>query len=327
MPDFTHDPTLQACMHIISSLSIVACLAVFVTLFRDIKLQTTVNLIICMSVFCDLFLSVAFAFGTTPLTGYDTNVAESIIPCYVQGVTIHFMFMASTAWNALIPLHCFLLLRNDGTADPNKNMAYYHTYAWGMGTLCTVMLFVVQKAKGGFIIGNAVLECWIASEFAEYRIYLFYMFLWIQLVAMIVLYGLVFYTVKSTSEVSSNLANSDAISRGMKRMLYKAVMITIGFAVTWAPASVCRILGALGRPVPYWLYLLQALTMPAHGLVDSLIFLVFAHTRQKPTYKQTSSSGNSEREAYGGQLSLSEQSKMAQQIEMNRMSGGGGYNN
>ncbi|KAJ3377496.1 hypothetical protein HDU80_003250 [Chytriomyces hyalinus] len=123
---------------------------------------------------------------------------------------------------------------------------------------------------------------------------------------MIVLYGLVFYTVKSTSEVSSNLANSDAISRGMKRMLYKAVMITIGFAVTWAPASVCRIL------------------VPAHGLVDSLIFLIFAHTRQKPTYKQTSSSGNSSREAYGGQLSLSEQSKMAQQIEMNRLSGGGG---
>ncbi|KAI8622780.1 hypothetical protein BC830DRAFT_1087776 [Chytriomyces sp. MP71] len=223
------------------------------------------------------------------------------------------MFLANSAWNLLMPFHCYLLLQGDGSSDQGSNMPFYHAYAWSLATFFTALLFIVQKVKGGLAIGNATLECWISDEFKEYRIWLFYLWLWLQFACMIALYVVVWHKVKAMTGRQRNAA-SDAIAVGRQRMLRKAMALAVGFSITWIPASASRIVGALGYEVPYWLFVLQSLTMPAHGLSDSMIFLAFAYSKQ-------SSDGAARHDVAGDAVrmaSLSERSKGAVQIELMR---------
>ncbi|ORY38552.1 hypothetical protein BCR33DRAFT_425256 [Rhizoclosmatium globosum] len=69
--------TLQITMHVVSVISMVACIAVFVVLFRFERLQTMMNKMIAWLTLCDFFLSLAFAFGTYPI--------RNSVACTIQG--------------------------------------------------------------------------------------------------------------------------------------------------------------------------------------------------------------------------------------------------
>ncbi|ORY38553.1 hypothetical protein BCR33DRAFT_720599 [Rhizoclosmatium globosum] len=132
----------------------------------------------------------------------------------------------------------------------------YHSLVWGSAALFTAALFVLQAVlQRGPVMGDAQLECWISDEYKEFRIYFFYLILWVEYAAIVGMYVLVFMKVKSmTDEAHVDTSVTIALTKGRKRIIAKALSLAIGVA----------------------LYLAQAMTMSAHGLSDALIFLVFA---------------------------------------------------
>ncbi|KAJ3075673.1 hypothetical protein HDU98_007230 [Podochytrium sp. JEL0797] len=265
--------TLQMAMHVVSSISCVACVTVLMAVWRVPRLQTMVNYMFCCLISCDFFLSLAFSFGTIALTD------ELSTMCFIQGIMVQFFFIASSSWNFLISLHCYIVISSDGDVRVAKNGGRYHLFAWGSATLLTCALFIAKAIlKRGEIIGNATLECWISEQYSELRLAFFYMILWVEYLVIIGLYVAVYFKIHAMAQATNDNYLGKVLSKGKSRIILKAACLAIAVAVCWIPASASRVIGWIGNEngVPFWLYLAQAITMPAHGLFDSLIFLFFA---------------------------------------------------
>ncbi|KAJ3067672.1 hypothetical protein HDU98_009124 [Podochytrium sp. JEL0797] len=160
--------TLDLLLSIFGAISTVTCLSVIVLVHRTPRLQSTTNRLICFFLLSHLITSFALSWGNrTPSGGltWQTPLAGAI-PCYLQALLIQFAITATYAWDFLISLHILFVISSAGVVgkeDEERRLPFYHLYAWGIATLLTCALFVVQtldESRGGLIIGDATLECW-----------------------------------------------------------------------------------------------------------------------------------------------------------------------
>ncbi|KAI9347231.1 hypothetical protein BDR26DRAFT_69409 [Obelidium mucronatum] len=264
---------LSMIMHIANSLSIVACLAVLTVVYRYKHLHTTINLLICWMIGTKLTMSLVMVFGTlhpdAPHALFSSNV-----PCYIQGILTQFFGLATYSWDFLIALHCGLIVFSSEV--PHRRwLVYYHMYAWGVATIFTGALFVVQKTLNrGEVIGDAVLECWISDHYKKFRIYFMYVIVWAHYIALIAIYVAITWKIK---QVFAKNATSCELMKAKLRVVYKTVALGVGFGIAWLPGTVSRLypFTSGGLDPPFWLLATQCAAISSHALIDSIIFLFF----------------------------------------------------
>lgn len=66
----------------------------------------------------------------------------------------------------------------------------FHLVCWGLPLFASVILFLpqVQIRHGESVYGAADLWCWIGSEYKDYRMYFFYIPLWVSFIAILISY-------------------------------------------------------------------------------------------------------------------------------------------
>ncbi|KAI8609004.1 hypothetical protein BC830DRAFT_891082 [Chytriomyces sp. MP71] len=266
---------LQIVVHVAGTISSLSGLGFFAVLYRDKSLQTPINYLVCWMEMADFIISVCLGLGLAPL--------GNAIACYAQGIFVEFSFVAAANWNFVIALHCYLTVcsKKSSVSGNDRIFICYHLYAWGTAVFFTGSMFLVEKVlQRGPIIGSATLECWISSNYKEYRVYLFYAMLWVQFVVGLILYFLVFLKVNAQAKTMVS-SSSTGLTKSKKVIVMKAVAFAAVQFISWLPASASRILVIYNQPIPFWLYCLQAIT--GNGILSFLVPDQTLSTYPRPT--------------------------------------------
>ncbi|KAI9327435.1 hypothetical protein BDR26DRAFT_875460 [Obelidium mucronatum] len=122
-----------------------------------------------------------------------TNIPP--LACTVMGTIAQFSYVASTSWNLMISVYCYMTIFKN-PAYANNLWLWYHTYSWGLALLLTVLMFVgAQVLQRGPVLGVGPTACWINSNYLDLRVYLFYVPIWIHFGYTLFIYGHILWKV------------------------------------------------------------------------------------------------------------------------------------
>ncbi|KAJ3296639.1 hypothetical protein HDU79_006050, partial [Rhizoclosmatium sp. JEL0117] len=129
--------------------------------------------------------------------------------CQAVG-TWHEVFLNSTVcWTVLISVHCYVTVMK-GAMIADSYWWYYHVYGWGLPLLLMAIGLIVQRVQGFTVFGSTGVYCWIKDK--NYRVYLFYVELWIHIIVVVVLYCLIFKKVLSAMTKVSTMSGAPGTS-------------------------------------------------------------------------------------------------------------------
>jgi len=180
--------------------------------------------------------------------------------CYAQGTLLQFASVATFGWVLVITLNLYLVVVF------NKNKFFfeyiYHGFVWGFAILAAGVPWS-NKAYG-----IAGLWCWIIWDYQVYRFALYYIPLFLVIIAIIVLYSLIYVSVLASLKVQGTQTDKGAI-----QLLTKLRAYPIVFFVLYAFSIANRIYDWASPDDSFPLYVLESLTTPLIGFVNSIIYL------------------------------------------------------
>ncbi|ORY22263.1 hypothetical protein BCR33DRAFT_797230 [Rhizoclosmatium globosum] len=191
------------------NLAVIACVA-FTTRFHKVLYYMQV----CLAV-----SEIICAIDWTIIAGF-----PSASFCQSVG-TWHEVFLNSTVgWTVLISVHCYVTVLKGATVA-NSYWWYYHAYGWGVPVLLMAIGLIVQKVQGITVFGSTGAYCWIKDK--NYRVYLFYVELWIHIIFVVILYCFIFQKVLGVmTKVSAVSATAGVIQDQNNGASYKSSQIS-----------------------------------------------------------------------------------------------------
>jgi len=189
--------------------------------------------------------------------------------CYTQGTLLQFTEVATFGWVLAITLNMYLVVvlqLNFKRKDIVEGV--YHGFVWGFAILAAGLPWI-NKAYG-----IAGIWCWIVWDYQIYRWVLYYIPLFLVIVTVIVLYSLIYSTVITNLKEQSKHIDSDA-----KQLLAKLRAYPIVFFIIYVFSITNRIYDWLSPDDSFPLYVLESLTTPIIGFVNSVVYLADPETK------------------------------------------------
>eukprot|EP01125_Pyxidicula_operculata_P006769 TRINITY_DN2323_c0_g1_i1.p1 TRINITY_DN2323_c0_g1~~TRINITY_DN2323_c0_g1_i1.p1 ORF type:complete len:358 (-),score=69.66 TRINITY_DN2323_c0_g1_i1:134-1207(-) len=223
--------------------------------FRRLGLRS-VRMIFSLTI-CNLLESLA---NLLSISIYRREI-EMFIACYTQGVMLQFASTATFGWITAIAINLYLVVVK-GYKINNKIEVGYHVFVWGFALIAATVPFSTSS------YGIAGLWCWLDWDNGQlWRWTLFYIPLFVMMLVVIVLYGLISYTVSSRLNTQSSVDYEKA-----KKLIKKLQLYPIIFVGCYLFSIINRIYDWASPQDSFALYLLESLTTPLVGFVNALVY-------------------------------------------------------
>ncbi|KAJ3079199.1 hypothetical protein HDU99_000116 [Rhizoclosmatium hyalinum] len=278
MPDLTPSQlsnTVQS-MRGFAGISCTVSLVTIITVIAYKRLRSTLNTILACLAFSDFGLAFVLCFGT--------NYLKNQKVCYGLGIIAEYFFNASSSWNLILFFYIFAFVVFGGVkAEWVFRIGVY--YAWLLPLLLTGIGFIAEKANPKLypLYGSSSLQCWITGNgiFWWYRIYIYFIPLWIHYFGIFVFYLCVAYVVHRRSKESRVSENDTAkkTAEYQKMLFWKGSFIVFSFFACSVPASAYRICATMPDTCKYNpnLYMIQGIMQSWNGVWNGLVFALFTH--------------------------------------------------
>mmetsp|Transcript_7653 Transcript_7653/g.10561 ORF Transcript_7653/g.10561 Transcript_7653/m.10561 type:complete len:320 (+) Transcript_7653:140-1099(+) len=239
----SEEEIINAVLYFSSGLSLLGSLFIIFTyiLFKETRTFGT-KLIFFLSIadFC------------AALSWFPWNVNSTL--CTVQASILQFSEIASYMWSFVISFSLFQVFFLEHQEEPGKRFVLYHTISWGYPAITVVLSVFFNR------FGKAGSWCWIADPRDPFRLFVYGT---LVIVASFTIFCLISIRLKMKH-----------IESDFKRILNKRLRLyVLAFLITQLPAVVNRLQNAVQPDKPiFWLFLLQAIFQPSHGLVNCLVY-------------------------------------------------------
>ncbi|ORY47002.1 hypothetical protein BCR33DRAFT_849013 [Rhizoclosmatium globosum] len=222
--------------------------------------------------------------------------------------------MGMTSFSFCITLYCYLTVAySQKVADKYWIYYFCYGWGLG-ALFTALLLAMGPILHRGNVIGDATFECWIAPAYQEYRIWFMFLPMWIHFGLILLMYARIFVKVrrvnhdgkeasfqgdevesgrsscsstKTDPAISSSFPSQDRTRRAtettvhtggghlkVNKLIFRTAIVTLGYLVSWTPATVVRIIALYGGKASFLANVLIALGFSAAGLWNSGTFFV-----------------------------------------------------
>ncbi|ORZ29545.1 hypothetical protein BCR44DRAFT_1070305 [Catenaria anguillulae PL171] len=198
-----------------------------------------------------------------------------------SSIVLSFGFLASALWATLLALNVYLVVVRKTPVVTIRNAEWvYHLVAWGVPFLVAgiPLVFHPQSTRKDPFYGDARLWCWITSDWSEYRLWFFYIPIWIAFLITLGVYAIVCIQVCQSFPLSSDvpeLASNRHSMQARNRLSTKTALYLTAFFLSYSGASINRVASVFLGTEEFSLYVLHALTIPSIGTFSALAY--FGH--------------------------------------------------
>jgi len=185
---------------------------------------------------------------------------------------MQFFQVASFCWSAIIAVNLWLVIVRK-RLDVDSLQRYYHIVAWSVVAVCVII------PNFTLAYGPASVWCWISKTARGGNAFRFVSFFvpfylaWILIVVCYIWIGRV------ASTAYGHMSEEDR--EKSERQLARLRAYPIIFVVLYIPATINRVYNWASQDDIFVLFLLQALTAPAVGFVNSIAYGLDLETRNR----------------------------------------------
>ncbi|KAH6623089.1 hypothetical protein F5144DRAFT_657239, partial [Chaetomium tenue] len=167
-----------------SALSLVGCLFVLVTFsLSDAFRQRAINRMVFYATFGNMLTNVA----TLMTTSFTHNVDS--FGCQLQGFLIQVFMQGDAYWALAMAINVYLTFYHKYDARMLRKMEIPYLFCcYGIPFIPGFTFIFVSNQHAGRPYGDAVLWCWLKSEWEVYRIATFYGPIWVAIIAAMIIY-------------------------------------------------------------------------------------------------------------------------------------------
>ncbi|KAK3293167.1 uncharacterized protein B0H64DRAFT_376122 [Chaetomium fimeti] len=167
-----------------SALSLVGCVFVLVTFsLSDAFRQRAINRLVFYATFGNMLTNVA----TLMTTSYTHNVDS--FGCQLQGFLIQVFMQGDAYWALAMAINVYLTFYHKYDARMLRKMEIPYLFCcYGIPFIPGLTFIFVSNQQAGRPYGDAVLWCWLKSEWEVYRIATFYGPIWVAIIAAMIIY-------------------------------------------------------------------------------------------------------------------------------------------
>jgi len=208
--------------------------------------------------------------------------------CFAQGMMLQFFQVAEFLWTTVIALNlCFVVVLHKRVRSFEK---WYHIIVWSI-----VLIFAILPATTtSYGLGEQNYWCWITKDKVigdVWRFIIFYIPLYLCIMLVIILYIIIWRTVyktfkifnrtfiKNNPSLGDSLLDEDSIhskdnqeKERQHHLLNKLKAYPIIFLCMWIFPTINRIQNWIENTDIFALVLLQVLTAPLIGFVNSVVY-------------------------------------------------------
>ncbi|KAJ1569473.1 hypothetical protein HK405_004171 [Cladochytrium tenue] len=295
---FTSDQlvAVRALSRVSAGVSLLGNLAVVSTYVLYERYRTSVNKLVFYYTLADMIFSVMCLIGETP---FSPTLNQHF--CDAQGILIVFSNMATVLWSCCMSLQCVLAVtQRTNVRNLQRYHLFYHIVVWGASIIMTAVVANLQAIYGnGIAFSDTIVYCWINQNYRNWKLYAFYVPLWISMFFNIALYGVVIWKLREmNAQKTSSLEGSYApygqnsvsaedrqqakkeqhrLNHAINIFVYRTSIYVAIYFINWFMPSVNRIYNFI-NPIPVMgIYVFVALFVPIGGLLNAIAYFYFAH--------------------------------------------------
>ncbi|KAI9354858.1 hypothetical protein DFJ73DRAFT_921494 [Zopfochytrium polystomum] len=232
--------------------------------------------------------------------------------CNFQGLLITFALAAVVMWNFFMALHCLLVVTSKRpAASLQRYHLYYHVVTWSVATVSASVGYNLHAIFGkGPSFSSVLTYCWINSDYADWRLILYYGPLSVSFFVNLGMYLAVVRSLKKTQLEISQMAQSDggvleSVHKGVVNFTRRTFVYVAIFCVCWIIPTATRFHDAVDPTNPiYTLLIFHAITSPSNGFFNAIAFFYFALSANPNNTTTTNTSGGSGNKSMHGGLGL-----------------------
>lgn len=234
------------------------------------------------------FLSVSdLLFSLMLFPGRWPAVSETM--CELQGFLVQYFVISSILWSGTIATNmAFSVILRKPSSYLLKLEKIYHLTCWSIPLfLAFPWLFINWKSHPFY--QDSQLWCWISEPYQEFRLYLFYIPLWIIYLFNLMTYLYVGRILWKSTKTMGKLDSADALTNSLQnsRLRYgvRSSFFLVGFFFTWIFGTANRITNLMGYTI-YPIYVLHSVFTPLNGFINSLVYFSTFILKQKAKSRQ-----------------------------------------
>ncbi|KAL2074564.1 hypothetical protein VTL71DRAFT_8342 [Oculimacula yallundae] len=175
-----------------STLSLLAIAFIVSTFLLSANFQKPITRLIFYASVGNIFTCIATMISRAAIAGTDVTQPQL---CKVQAFLIQVFMPADALWAFVMGLNLYLTFYNGYRADQLFRMEkYYIAFCYGLPFIVAFPMIFVSVKERGLMYGNATLWCWISGDWDHFRMYLFYIPVWVVCLGTILIYIRLVYT-------------------------------------------------------------------------------------------------------------------------------------
>ncbi|KAJ3303456.1 hypothetical protein HDV03_003824 [Kappamyces sp. JEL0829] len=271
----------QVLLRISSGLSIMGSLAIITSFLAFKSFRIDSNRLVFYMSWYDLIGALSTCLGSLGFAH-----GTSSLFCQLQATFLHIGLLGGVLWSGCMALNLVLKFSLNRSLEDLRSIEVLYNAAIFIITWVPAFSMLILSANGMDLYGSATLWCWISSEFSSWRIYLFYLPIWVCILFNFLVYIYVFFKLRAMS-TKFHLNSTVLVSYARHSSFF-----VLAALLTWCWGSIVRVQGMVDptNQVP-WLFAMHAIFTPLNGFVN---FLVYAATSPEMVrrFKQTVSKGS-----------------------------------
>lgn len=220
------------------------------------------------------------AFGLITVYVARNKIEVDSTTCWANGWFVSTGDLASGIFILSIALHTFFAVVKGRTIG---DRTFYFSLAIAWAFVYLMAIITVSHKENVYVRAGA--WCWIDRRFESQRLWLHYIWIFLAMFGVIVIYGLIYFSIKSqliasSSDSSERRAEIASTKRAAKYMIIYPVI----YVVCTLPLAGGRMAAMTGKVVPYWYYCLAGAAITSCGWLDVLLYaltrrvLIFSHS-------------------------------------------------
>ncbi|ORX59190.1 hypothetical protein BCR36DRAFT_317123 [Piromyces finnis] len=207
--------------------------------------------------------------------------------CKFQKLSAHFFYLNSIFWTAAIASFILFIVIYDKKIKDIQRFEYvFHMVILSLSFVLTLPIYTIEDSTKEVGLGEGISWCWNSKDNGRYKLYIFYIPLWIVFIFNASIYILI-----------DIICNKKGIKRINNNTIYfknsivkRSDLYLLVFFITWIWGSVNQFYKMNNENPIFILYLLHAIFAPLQGFLNSLVYFwssVLEHTFELRKIKST----------------------------------------
>ncbi|KIW93530.1 uncharacterized protein Z519_06135 [Cladophialophora bantiana CBS 173.52] len=180
----SQDHALVTAERVTSVFSVLGAAFIIATFLSDSKFRKPINRLVFYAAWGNLFANVATLIARS---GIKLGVTSSL--CQFQALLIHWFLPADALWTFAMACNVYLSFFRQYDASQLRGLEWIYLAAcYGIPFIPAFVLLFVSTADRGRVYGDAVLWCWVSTEWNALRVATFYGPVWLIILLTMFIY-------------------------------------------------------------------------------------------------------------------------------------------